>query len=119
MHPCGFYITTITSHGRFTMMKHLLTGAMALGLIAGVAHAQDTSVTQQRTVVQQPDGDRAVDTRTTVKRDGPYGDTSVTKNTVRRTDGDDTSTASKTTRTTETPYGDTTSTTTQRTNVDR
>ena len=101
------------------MMKHLLTGAMALGLIAGVAHAQDTSVTQQRTVVQQPDGDRAVDTRTTVKRDGPYGDTSVTKNTVRRTDGDDTSTASKTTRTTETPYGDTSSTTTTHTNVDR
>ena len=101
------------------MMKHLLTGAMALGLIAGVAHAQDTSVTQQRTVVQQPDGDRAVDTKTTVNRDGAYGDTSVTKNTVRRTDGmGDSSTSSKTTRTTDTPYGDTTSTTTQRTTTD-
>ncbi len=101
------------------MMKHLLTGAMALGLIAGVAHAQDTSVTQQRTVVQQPDGDRAVDTHTTVNRDTPYGDTSVTKNTVRRTDGDDTSTSSRRPRTTDTPYGDSSSTTTTRTNVDR
>ena len=102
------------------MMKHLLTGVMALGLIAGVAHAQDTSVTQQRTVVQAPDGDRNVDTKTTVNRDGPYGDHSVTTNTDRRTDGvGDSSTTSKTTRTNETPYGDSSSTTTTRTNVDR
>jgi hypothetical protein len=102
------------------MMKHLLTGAMALGLIAGVAHAQDTSVTQQRTVVQQPDGDRNVDTKTTVNRDGRYGDHSVTTNTDRRTDGvGDSSTTSRTTRTNETPYGDSSSTTTTRTNTDR
>ena len=102
------------------MMKYLLTGVMALGLIAGVAHAQDTSVTQQRTVVQAPDGDRNVDTKTTVNRDGPYGDHSVTTNTDRRTDGvGDSSTTSKTTRTNETPYGDSSSTTTTRTNVDR
>jgi hypothetical protein len=101
------------------MIKHVLTGVMALGLMAGVAHAQDTSVTQQRTVVQQPDGDRTVDTHTSVNRDGPYGDTSVTKNTVRRTDGDDTSTSSRTTRTTDTPYGDTSSTTVQKTTTDK
>jgi hypothetical protein len=101
------------------MMKHVLTGAVALALIAGVSHAQDTSVTQQRTVVQAPDGDRAVDTRTTVKRDGPYDDQSVTRNTVRRTDGmGDSSTVSKTTRTNDTPYGDTSSTTVQRTTTD-
>ena len=101
------------------MIKHLLTGAMALGLIAGVAHAQDTSVTQQRTVVQQPDGDSAVDTHTTVNRDTPYVDRSVTKNTVHRTDGDDSSTVNKTTRTNETPYGDSSSTTVQKTTTDR
>jgi hypothetical protein len=103
------------------MMKHVLSGAMALALIAGVSHAQvDTSVTQQRTVVQQPDGDRSVDTSTTVKRDGVYDDQTVTKNTVRRTDQDgDTSTMSKTTRTNDTPYGDTSSTTVQKTTTDR
>jgi hypothetical protein len=102
------------------MMKHLLTGAMALGLMAGVAHAQDTSVSRSTTVVQQPDGDRNVDTKTTVNRDTPYGDHSVTTNTDRRTDGvGDSSTTSRTTRTNETPYGDSSSTTTTRTNVDR
>ena len=101
------------------MMKHLLTGVMALGLMAGAAHAQDSSVTQQRTVVQEPDGDRQVDTKTTVNKDGPYGDHTVTRDTVRRTDGDDTSTVSKTTRTNETPYGDSSSTTVQRTTTDK
>jgi hypothetical protein len=102
------------------MIKHVLSGAMAFALLAGVSYAQDTSVTQQRTVVQAPDGDRAVDTHTTVNRDGPYGDHSVTKNTVRRTDGmGDSSTVSKTTHTNDTPYGDTSSTTVQRTNTDR
>jgi hypothetical protein len=101
------------------MIKHVLSSATALALIAGVSHAQDTSVTRQTTVVQEPDGDRDVHTRTTVKRDGPYGDHSVTKNTVRRTDEDgDTSTTSRTTRTNETPYGDTSSTTVQRTTTD-
>jgi len=102
------------------MMKYLLTGAMALGLIAGVAHAQDTSVSRSTTVVQAPDGDRNVDTKTTVNRDGPYGDHSVTTNTDRRTDGmGDSSTVSKTTRTNETPYGDSSSTTVQKTTTDR
>jgi hypothetical protein len=102
------------------MMKHVLSGAMAFALLAGVSYAQDTSVTQQRTVVQAPDGDRSVDTKTTVKRDGAYDDQSVTRNTGRRTDGmGDSSTVSKTTRTNETPYGDTSSTTVQKTNIDR
>ena len=102
------------------MMKHVLTGAMALALIAGVSYAQDTSVTRQSPVVQAPDGDRSVDTKTTVKRDGPYDDQSVTRNTVRRTDGlGDSSTVSKTTRTTDMPYGDTSSTTVQKTTTDR
>ncbi len=101
------------------MMKHVLSGVMALGLIAGMAHAQDTSVSRSTTVVQAPDGDRSVDTHTTVNRDGAYGDHSVTRNTVRRTDGDDSSTTSKTTRTNETPYGDSSSTTVQQTNTDR
>lgn len=102
------------------MIKHILSGAMALALLSGVSYAQDESVTRQRTVVQEPDGDRAVDTRTTVNRDGPSGDHSVTRNTVRRTDDDgDTSTTSRTTRTNETPYGDTRSTTVQRTTTDR
>jgi hypothetical protein len=101
------------------MMKHVLSGAMALALLAGVSHAQDTSVTRQSTVVQEPDGDRAVHSRTTVNRDTPYGDQSVTKNTVRRTDEDgDTSTTRRTTRTNETPYGDTRSTTVQRSTTD-
>ena len=101
------------------MMKYVLTGVMALGLVAGVAHAQDDSVTRERTVVTQPDGDRSVNTQTTVNRDGPYGDQTVTKDTVRRTDGDDTSTTSRTTRTTDTPYGDTSSTTVQKSTTDR
>jgi hypothetical protein len=101
------------------MMKYLLTGAMALGLVAGVAHAQDTSVSRSTTVVQAPDGDRNVDTKTTVNRDTPYGDHSVTTNTDRRTDGVDSSTTRRTTRTNETPYGDSSSTTTTRTNTDR
>ena len=102
------------------MTKHVLSGAMAFALLAGVSYAQvDTSVSQQRTVVQEPDGDRAVDTRTTVKHDGSYDDRSVTRNTVRRSDGmGDTSTTSKTTRTNDTPYGDTSSTTVQRTTTD-
>ena len=102
------------------MMKHVLSGAMALALIAGVSHAQDDSVTRQRTVVQEPDGDRAVDTKTTVKRDGPYGDTSVTRNTMRRTDGDgdSSSTTTRTTRTDQAPYGDSSSTTVQKTTTD-
>jgi hypothetical protein len=102
------------------MMKYVLTGAMALGLVAGVAHAQDDSVTRERTVVTQPDGDRSVNTQTTVNRDGPYGDHSVTKDTVRRSDGDgDSSTTSRTTRTNETPYGDSSSTTVQHTTTDK
>ena len=102
-------------------MKTILTGVMALGLVAGVAQAQDTSVSRQTTVTTAPDGDRVVHNKTTVNRDGPYRDSTVTKNTVRRTDSDDgdTSTRSRTTRTTETPYGDTRSTTVQQTNVDR
>jgi len=103
------------------MMKHILSGAMALGLIAGAAHAQDTSVSRQSTITTAPDGDRVVHNKTTVKRDGYYGDSTVTKNTVRRTDSrdGDTSTTSRTTRTTDTPYGDTRSTTVQRTTTDR
>ena len=101
------------------MMKYVLTGVMALGLAAGVAHAQDDSVTRERTVVTQPDGDRAVKTQTTVNRDGPYADHTVTKDTVRRTDGVDSSTTSRTTRTNETPYGDSSSTTVQRTTTDK
>ena len=103
------------------MMKHILTGVMALGLVAGAAHAQDASVSRSTTVTTAPDGDRVVHNKTTVKKDGYYGDSTVTKNTVRRTDsGDgDTSTTSRTTRSTDTPYGDTRSTTVQRTNVDR
>ena len=102
------------------MMKHILMGAMALGLVAGVAQAQDDSVTRERTVVTQPDGDRTVNTQTTVNRDGAYGDHTVTKDTVRRSDGDgDSSTTSRTTRTNETPYGDTQSTTVQKTTTDR
>ena len=103
------------------MMKHILSGVMALGLVAGVAHAQDTSVTRDRTVVTEPDGDRAVDSKTTVRKDGYYGDSTVTKDTVRRTDGrdGDTSTTSRTTVNRDTPYGDTQSTTVQRTNTDR
>ncbi|HEX4504844.1 MAG TPA: hypothetical protein VH722_03865 [Alphaproteobacteria bacterium] len=101
------------------MMKYILTGAMALGLAAGVAHAQDDSVSRERTVVTQPDGDRTVNTQTTVNRDGPYGDHTVTKDTVRRSDGvGDSSTTSRTTRTNDTPYGDTSSTTVQRTTTD-
>jgi hypothetical protein len=102
------------------MMKHVLSGAMAFALLAGVSYAQDESVTRQKTVVTAPDGDRSVDTKTTVKQDGYYGDQSVTRNTVRRTDGlGDSSTVSKTTRTTDTPYGDTSSTTVQKTTTDR
>jgi len=103
------------------MIKHLLSGVMALGLVAGVAHAQDTTVSRQSTVTTAPDGDRIVHNKTTVKRDGYYGDSTVTKNTVRRTDSvdGDTSTTSRTTRKTDTPYGDTSSTTVQRTTVDR
>jgi len=103
------------------MIKNILTGVMALGLLAGVAHAQDTSVSRQTTVTTAPDGDRVVHNKTTVNRDGYYGDSSVTKNTIRRTDsGDgDTSTTSRTTRTTDTPYGDTKSTTVEKTQVDR
>ena len=101
------------------MMKHVLTGAMALGLVAGAAYAQDDSVTHQRTVVTQPDGDQTVNNRTTVNRDGPYGDRTVTHDTVRRTDGvGDSTTTSRTTRNNDTPYGDSTSTTT-RTTTDR
>ena len=103
------------------MMKHVLSGAMALGLIAGVAYAQDTSVSRQSTVTTAPDGDRVVHNKTTIHKDGYYGDSTVTKNTVRRTDSrdGDTSTTSRTTRTTDTPYGDTRSTTVQRTTTDR
>lgn len=103
------------------MMKHVCTAAMALGLVAGVAHAQDASVSHQTTVTTAPDGDHVVHNKTTVKRDGYYGDSTVTKNTVRRTDGwdGDTSTTSRTTRTTDTPYGERQSTTVQHTNVDR
>ncbi len=102
------------------MMKHLLTGILAVGLLAGTAYAQDTSVTRDRTVVTQPDGDRTVNTQTTVNRDGPYGDHAVTKDTVRRSDGmGDSSTTSRTTRTNDTPYGDTTSTTVQKTTTDQ
>ena len=102
------------------MMKHVLTGVTALGLIAGVAHAQDDTVTRDRTVVTQPDGDRTVNDRTTVNREGPYGDRSVTRDTVRRSDGDgDSTTTSRTTRKTDTPYGDTTSTTVQKSTTDR
>ena len=103
------------------MMKYILSSVMALGLIAGAAHAQDASVSRQPTVTTAPDGDRVVHNKTTVHRDGYYGDSTVTRNTVRRTDRDDgdTSTTSRTTRTTDTPYGDTRSTTVQRTQVDR
>lgn len=103
------------------MMKHALTGVMALGLFAGVAHAQDASVSRDRTVVTQPDGDRVVHDRTTVNKETPYGEKTVTKNTVRRTDGwdGDTSTTRRTTVNRDTPYGDTRSTTVQRTTTDR
>ena len=102
------------------MMKHVLTGVAALGLIAGLAHAQDDTVTRDRTVVTEPDGDRTVKDRTTVHRDGPYGDRSVTRDTVRRTDEDgDSTTMSRTSRRTNTPYGDTTSTTVQKSTTDR
>ena len=102
------------------MMKHVLTGVVALGLIAGMAHAQDDTVTRDRTVVTQPDGDRTVRDRTTVNRDGPYGDRSVTRDTIRRSDGlGDSTTTSRTTRKTDTPYGDTTSTTVQKSTTDR
>ena len=88
-------------------MKPVLTGAVALMLMTGAAYAQDSeSVTRDKTVVTAPDGDRSVDTRTTVHKDDdgdrstvtknvqrttdPYGDTSVTKRTtdVNRDDGD-------------------------------
>jgi hypothetical protein len=101
------------------MMHYVLSSAMALALIAGVSHAQDTSVNRSTTVVTEPDGDRDVRTHTTVNRDGPYGDHSVTTNTNRRVDEDgDSSTTRRTTRTNETPYGDSRSTTTQRTTTD-
>jgi hypothetical protein len=101
------------------MMKHFLTGIVAVGLLAGAAHAQDASVTRERTVVTQPDGDRTVNSQTTVNHDGPNGDHSVTKDTVRRSDGmGDSSTTSRTTRTNDTPYGDTSSTTVQKTTTD-
>jgi hypothetical protein len=114
-------IEQLPNSGVFTMMKHVLSGAMALGLIASAAYAQDTSVNRQTTVTTAPDGDRVVRNKTTVNRDGYYGDSSVTRNTVRRTDSwdGDTSTTSRTTRRTDTPYGDTSSTTVRRTNTDR
>jgi hypothetical protein len=103
------------------MMKHVLTGIMALGLAAGVARAQDAGVSRERTVVTQPDGDHVVHDKTTVNRDTPYGDKTVTKNTIRRTDDwdGDTSTTSRTTVNRDTPYGDTRSTTVQRSTTDR
>jgi hypothetical protein len=102
------------------MIKHVLSGAMAFALLAGVSYAQDdTSVTRQRTVVTAPYGDRAVSTDTTVRRNDGGDRSAVTHDTVRRTDGDDSSVTSRTTRTTATPYGDTSSTTVQKTTTDR
>ncbi len=103
------------------MMKHVLTGAVAVMLMAGGAYAQDSqSVVRDKTVVETPNGGRAVDTRTTVRKDDDGDRTAVTKNTIRRTDGDgDVSTTSRTTRVNRDDGDVSKSTTVQHTTVDR
>ncbi len=103
------------------MMKSMLTGAVALGLMAGAAYAQDSeSVVRDRTVVRAPDGDRAVDTRTTVRKNDDGDRSAVTKNVIRRTDGDGDVSVTKRTTDVNRDDGDVSkSTTVQHTTVDR
>ncbi len=103
------------------MMKHIVTGAVAIMLMTGAAYAQDSeSVTRDKTVVQAPDGDRAVDTRTTVHKDDDGDRSAVTKDTVRRTDGDGDTSVTKRTTDVNRDDGDVSkSTTVQKTTVDR
>ncbi len=103
------------------MMKHVLTGAVALVLMAGASYAQDSeSVVRDKTVVQAPNGDRAVDSSTTVRKDDDGDRSSVTKNVVRDNNGyGDSSTTSKTVRKTDDDGDRSKSTTVQQTTVDR
>jgi hypothetical protein len=103
------------------MMKHVLTGAVALVLMAGASYAQDSeSVVRDKTVVQRPDGDRTVDTHTTVRKDDDGDRSVVNRNVVRRTDGDGDISVTKRTTDVNRDDGDVSrSTTVQHTTVDR
>jgi len=104
------------------MIKQVLSGAATLALIAGVSFAQDVqSTTQQRTVIDRPNGDDTVNTRTTVHTNDDGDHRTVSHDVVRNTDGyGDQSVTSKTTRTNNNGYGDqSSSTTVQRTTTDK
>jgi hypothetical protein len=69
------------------MLKSVMAGAAALALMTGVAFAQDTTSTQEKTTVQNPNGSQSMKAeKTESSTDGMGNDTVQTKKVAHSTD---------------------------------